>query len=657
MNEGAASMPSYSPPDLQPLQDSDDLFRDDQPIEAYGLIGDCHGAALVGPDGSIDWCCFDRFDAEPLFARLLDRDKGGCFEIRPVGAAAVSRGYVGDTNLLRTDFRTDAGSVRLIDFMAVARHENAAAGDLTRLHPPGWIVRMLHGESGQVRLRLRYQPVGGGMALRTVALRTAGAAVEADGCPVTLHGDVEWRLQGGTALADITLGAGERLCLILAPAAWRRDGDPGELAERMYRDADAFWKEWSGHLGYEGPYRAAVMRSALALKLLTYSPTGAIVAAPTTSLPEGLGTPRTWDYRYCWPRDAALTLFALAKLGHIGEATRFLEFLIGRCRATLPRVPPLFGIDDASVLEETLHGHVRGWMGNGPVRTGNEAFRQHQIDVYGQIVDLAYLYVRLGGTLDDDARAVVSCLADHVAECWREPDAGIWEPRCEPQRHVHSAILSWVALDRAVELIGPRPAWIGARDAILDDIDRNAVHPEGGHLTQVFGGDAVDAALLVAPMVGLPIDDAVMARTVDRIKETLAEGPLVWRYRTDDGLEGEEGAFLLCSFWLVDALLALDRGAEARALFEALADRGNDLGLLSEQMGRDGRFLGNFPQAFTHLGVIHSALALSLYDRLGAAGIRGNHADRAERIVEHDARHRPTAARTTGWQARRSGRR
>jgi GH15 family glucan-1,4-alpha-glucosidase len=354
-----------------------------------------------------------------------------------------------------------------------------------------------------------------------------------------------------------------------------------------------------------------------------------MVAAPTTSLPEALGGCRNWDYRYCWPRDASFVLYALQKLGLEEETEAFFRFLMHAASSTLPCIPPLFAIDGRSWPAERIVEGLEGYMGSRPVHLGNGAVLQHQLDVYGQLLDLIHLQARTGGGPGQLLEHVGVALADHVAANWRNPDHGIWEPRLPPRRHVHSAIMAWVALDRARDLFGPRPAWDRAAEELLAEIRARGVHPRTGVLTQVMDGEALDAAVLVAPMVGLPIGDDVLGRTVDAIAAQLGEGELLWRYRNEDGLPGEEGSFLVCAFWMVDALLALD----ARDRFEALLARGNDLGLFPEEMVTDGTFLGNFPQAFTHLGLVQSALLMELHASGGAAALRGTHADRSLRLA------------------------
>lgn len=628
-------MPEHTSIEAAP---ADGALRDFRPIEDYALIGDCHGAALVARDGSIDWCSFERFDAPPIFSRILDRRHGGWFEIRPWEAARVERRYLGDTNVLETTFHTEGGSIRLVDFMPVGREPSGRPIDHQSLTLPGWVVRTVQGVGGRVRLRVEYRPRYG-FAEELPRLSRAAQQITADGCP-TLHTHIGLEVQGHCARGTFELGAGERRSFILAPEP-RGDGDIEAVADELRRCTERFWSEWSAHAAYQGKYRDAVLRSALVLKLLTYSPSGAIVAAPTTSLPEQIGGIRNWDYRFCWPRDACFALYSLAKLGYRGEAERFFAFMMRAAEERLPRLLPLYGIDGETSLDEHTVRHFEGYRGSSPVRYGNEAVEQHQLDVYGQLIDLVHLHCRLGVPVDARTARVARNIADFVAANWREPDAGLWEPRCPERRYVHSAMMAWVALDRAVQLFGERPHWCEARDAILEDLRTHGIHPRHGYLRQAFDTDATDAAVLLAPMVGLPVGDAVVEATVQRAIEELGSGPLVYRYRTGDGLPGEEGTFLVCAFWLVDALLALDRGEEARKRFEALLACANDVGLLPEEMAPDGTFLGNFPQGFTHLGLVHTALVLDLYEQHGVAGVRGTYADRALRTARQRRRVRP----------------
>lgn len=595
-------------------------------------MGDCHGSALVSRTGSVDWCCLERLDAEPVFCRLLDANRGGFLSVEPLCEFSSHRAYLDGTNILRTTFSTDGGIVAVTDFMPVGRRSGAGVHDYVNLNAPSWLIRVIHCEQGKVPLRVQYRPsIQFG---RQPAFLHAGAGhIEVDSGPVLYHDLPEVDIQGGLATAIIELEAGQRHILIVAPQ--RIEGRcPVEYAERFLGITRAFWEEWIAYCRYKGPYQGAVQRSALALKLLAFAPTGAIAAALTTSLPEEIGGVRNWDYRYCWLRDATLTLYALATLGYGGEANRFSEYLHSVCAATYPNLQIMYGIGgEANLPEETLD-HLEGYRGSRPVRTGNGAYRQCQIDVYGEVLDWALLFHTLGGRFNRGARQMLSSIADFVADHWCEPDQGLWEMRGAPRHHVHGKIMSWVALDRAIRLLGSKPLWEKEKLRILEDVQTHGIDPSGGHLLQAYGCTGTDAALLLAPVVAFPLDQATLEATVTKIERELGQGDFIYRYKDADGLEGGEGAFLICSFWLVNALLRVGRYGDAKALFERLLAHANDVGLYAEEIDPNtGDFLGNFPQAFTHLALIRAATQLELYAQQGPAAMNGSHADRATRTV------------------------
>ena len=596
------------------------------------MIGDCHGSALVSRDGTIDWCALKRFDADPVFCRILDADRGGFWSIRPTGEYQVARSYLPDTNILRTVFTTAGGEVALTDFMPVGRRLDAATHDYVSLNAPGWLIRRIEGLLGAVELTVRYRPSRAFARLPT-ELELADEAVHGEGVP-SLFSDLEFTTEGDTATAQVTLHPG-RFCDLVLAANTVAGQSPTARVSEFFRITRAFWQEWLGYCHYDGPFRDAVRSSALTLKLMTCASSGALVAAPTTSLPQEPGGERNWDYRYCRLRDACATLYSLAVLGYGGEARAFHDYLAGAMPQTLPQIQIMYGMAGESELTERVLDHLEGYRASRPVRTGNGAWSQRQIDVYGQILDLALLYQRLGGRLDEQYRRLLRTFAEFVVAHWQEPDQGIWEMRGPPRHHVHGKLMSWVAMDRARQLFEDDGRdWAGVAERIRAEIVAKGLDPARGHLVQAFDGGC-DAAVLLAPMLGFPLEHEALEQTVDTLEHALGHGDFLMRYLGPDGLGSDEGAFLICSFWLVDARLALGRHDEARALFARLVRCANDVGLYAEAIDpQSGAFLGNFPQASTHLALIGSALNLQIYERRRAAGVARSYADRARRAVE-----------------------
>jgi GH15 family glucan-1,4-alpha-glucosidase len=611
-----------------------------RPLRDYAAVGDCHGVALVSREGSVDWCCLRRFDADPACCRILDVGRGGFLELHPDGEFLSARAYLPATNVLRTTFTTPAGEATATDFMPVGRAPGSRAHDYVTLVAPHRLVRLVEGVRGTVSLALRYRPTVD-WGREPARLAPAAFGVSCNGGPALLT-EAAVTVTGDVAAGTIAVSAGERRAVVLtSDADARLAAVSGAEAARQLAITRAFWEEWADYCRYEGPYRDAVLRSALTLKLLTYAPTGAIVAAATTSLPEGIGGERNWDYRYCWLRDATFTLYALEALGYRGEARRFSRFLTRACTASSPRVQIMYGIGGEIELPERTLDHLDGYRGSRPVRTGNGAYRQRQLDVYSEVLDWAWLLRRLGIRLGAGELALFRTLADFTRDHWDEPGQGIWEMRGPPRHHVYGKIMAWVALDRATRLLGDHDGYLDARRAILAAVREHGIEPGAGNLRQVFDHPGVDAALLMAPDVDFPLDGPTLQATVDAVRRRLGQGDFLRRYEAADGVGGGEGAFLICSFWLVDALLFAGRAAEARELFERMLSHANDVGLFSEEIDpATGEFLGNVPQAFTHLALIHSAVTLALFEKRGPAGLRGTHADRA----------RHAAAGLTGWR-------
>jgi len=611
--------------------DPDRRMPDQPPIQDYALIGDCHGSALVSRAGSIDWCALLRFDADPVFFRLLDAKGGGCWDIQGDDLAWEARDYVGDSNVLCTRFRTATGEFTVTDYMPVGRSRDASAHDYVSLNAPGWLVRRFCCTNGSVRFTIRFLPRSGDFSTEPMPLSLADGRIVCPGGLSLWHGGAA-RITGDGACVDYELRAGQTEDAILAMV--EPMVDPRRWADRLLQTTLSFWREWIEYSRYRGPYQKAVTRSALALKLLTYAPTGALIAAPTTSLPESIGGERNWDYRFCWLRDASFALYSLSAIGYSGETRRFSDFLSRRCFREGSAIRIMYGIQGEPFLPERQLDHLAGFQGSQPVRTGNAASEQLQLDVFGEIFDWADLRVALGARLSKDERAHLACVADHVSNCWRQPDQGLWEVRSGARNFVHGKAMAWVALERAARLLGDRDHWRRQREEILAALRADGCRGTPAYMTQSFESEGTDATLLTLPLLGLPIDRKILAETVRRIEQELQSGPFVYRYRSEDGLEGPEGALFITSFWLVDALLAVDRAAEARDLFEQLLGYANDVGLYSEEIDPGSKaFLGNFPQAFTHLALISSATLLDLYEQEGANGLRGTHADRARRLV------------------------
>jgi GH15 family glucan-1,4-alpha-glucosidase len=594
------------------------------PIGDYALLSDCRSAALVSRAGSVDWLCFPRFDAPSVFGRLLD-DDAGHFSVRPAGQAEVTRRYLDQTMALETTFRTATGSAVLVDALAVGRNDR---GHDLGAGSPGVLLRRLTCTEGQLEVELEYAPrpeyglihplldaVSGGLAARGGADRLLLSA------PVTLAVD------GAGATGRLTLRAGESVGFSLqhgrmwepALRAWSQR----EIAARL-DDTVEGWRSWSRlHQAYEGPWRDLVHHSGCVLQALTFQPTGAIVAAPTTSLPETVGGERNWDYRYTWVRDASLTMEALWVAACPDEANRFFTFLADAAASQLHRGTDLqimFGVGGERDLTERELPHLSGWRRSRPVRVGNGAWEQRQLDVYGELLGAAQRLVDQLGELDPVTRRFLTAAADTAAARWTEKDQGIWEIRGEPRDFLYSKLMCWVALDRAIALAEPLgatdrvPAWTSARDEIRAAILEHGWSDQAGAFTQAFGGDDLDASNLMLAITGfLPGTDPKMKATIDATAERLTDDRgLVYRYLAQDGLEGDEGTFLLCTFWLAQAQALAGEVEAARATFERAVAHVNDVGLLAEEVDVGGaEMIGNYPQAFSHIGLVNAAWAIA----------------------------------------------
>jgi GH15 family glucan-1,4-alpha-glucosidase len=604
-------------------EDRRDRRADHVPIGDYALIGDCRGAGLVSRDGSLDWLCFPRFDSPPVFAALLDVEGGGRFRVRPVGDFRSERRYLPDTNILETTFRAAGGAFALRDLMPVASEGEKRAS----LSPDHQVLREVEGLEGEVEVEVLYEPRPEYGRL-CPALRQRGALGlhgEAAGALLLLRSELPLVLSADrrSARGRARIRAGERkyLSFVYGEEAPAVIPPLGELARQRVERSQRWWRAWTARITYRGPYRQAVVRSALALKLLSYAPSGAIIAAPTTSLPEKMGGSRNWDYRYCWLRDASFTLRALFALGYRDEGDAFLSWLLHATRLTWPQLQVLYDVYGEARVPERELGHLAGYAGSRPVRVGNDAAEQLQLDVYGEVLDAVALHAERGGRLDGDTRRLLNDLGRTVCRRWREPDDGIWEVRSGRAHHTHSKALCWVALDRLVRLHGaghldgPVDLYRTERAAIRAEIERRGYNVRLGSYTRTFDGDELDASLLTLPLYGyIDAKHPRMRATFDRIRERLARGSLVYRYAagTADGLPAGEGAFGICGFWAVECRARAGDVAGARRAFEELLACANDVGLFAEEIDPEtGAALGNFPQAFTHIGLINAALALA----------------------------------------------
>lgn len=581
------------------------------PIEAYALIGDTRTAGLVGINGSLDWLCLPRFDSGACFAALLGEDRHGRWSLAPrERPRATRRRYRGDTLILETEFETASGTVRLVDCMPPDE-------DIPN------VIRMVEGVSGRVAIHME-------LVIRfdygwvVPWVQRADGALHAIGGPdaLTLHTRVATHGEGLTTVADFEVAAGDRIPFVLT---WHPShlAPPDPLdAEAALRASEQWWRDWGSRCTYDGPWRDAVVRSLITLKALTYTPTGGIVAAATTSLPECLGGVRNWDYRYTWLRDATFTLYALLLSGYQDEAAAWRDWLLRAVAGSPNQLQIMYGVAGERRLPELSLDWLPGYAASGPVRIGNGAVRQRQLDVYGEVMDALH-HGRTTGLASPDATWQLQIkLMEFLETHWDEPDEGIWEVRGPRRQFTHSKVMAWVAFDRGIKAIerrgfpGPLERWRAIRDTIRRDVLAKGYDSARNTFTQSFGSPHVDAALLMIPLVGfLPASDARVRGTVAAIERELLEHGFALRYRSehiDDGLPPGEGVFLLCSFWLADNYALMGRLDDARALFERLLALRNDVGLLAEQYDpASGRLLGNFPQAFSHVGLINTAFNLT----------------------------------------------
>jgi len=598
------------------------------PIAEYALISDCHSCALVSLDGSIDWCTFHRFEARPVFARILDWSKAGFFRIAPIDDDyEPTRRYLPGTNVLETTFTSERGTLVLTDFFSYrvpGPEEDAHAA-----HPDHQLIRIARCTEGEVPVKVKLVPRFD-YGLTTPRLETLDSdlvVVYGGADALVLQSELPFgHAERSATTGNRTLHAGEEAFVVLTYQL------PHELSPRRltkeevttrFETTTRTWKAWSDRCVYDGPYRDQVVRSALVLKALTNAPTGSIVAAATTSLPEEVGGERNWDYRFSWLRDSALTLNALFALGYTEEAHAYMAWLERTTAGRAQELQIMYGVGGERLLPEVELDWLEGYRGSRPVRIGNGAAQQFQLDVFGELLDTAWLYRRHGGEIDDVFWELLRDVADVVGEKWSQPDNGIWEIRGDPRHFTYSKVMAWVAVDRVIKLAeldgreADLPRLTSLRDEIRALVECDGVDPASGTFVQSFAdGGKLDASNLMIPIVGFVSHDDPRARaTFERIADELSADGFVYRYLTDgvDGLAGEEATFTICSFWLVECLARAGETERARALFERLVGFCNDVGLLAEEIDpHTGDLIGNFPQAFSHLGLIQAAIALDV---------------------------------------------
>ncbi|HKE17864.1 MAG TPA: glycoside hydrolase family 15 protein [Kofleriaceae bacterium] len=600
------------------------------PIEQYGLIGDLHTAALVGQNGSIDWLCLPTFDSPSVFAAILDHAKGGRFRIAPADDEVSGKQfYWPETNVLVTRFLAASGAVELVDFMPLGEAQ------VEKRHHE--IIRQVHAVRGEVAMRMECRPAFNyARDPHETHLLSGGAHFHSASASLGLATGVPLELLADGVTARFTLREGESAVFVLRKVTPGEEGDvlSTDQAEVAFRQTVEFWRAWMARCKYQGRWREIVHRSLLCLKLLTFEPTGAIVAAPTASLPEGIGGVRNWDYRYTWIRDSAFTIYALLRVGYHEEATRYMQFLKSLSMEGGPGpgglLQIMYGIDGRRTLTEETLDHLEGYRGSRPVRVGNAAYGQLQIDIYGELLDSIYLYDKHGVPISYELWLTVRTLADWVAANWDMPDEGIWESRGGRRHYVYSRLMCWVALDRAVRLARKRslPAdvagWARTRDAIFEQIMTRGWSEVQRAFVQSYGSESLDAANLMMSLTLFlsPMDPRLLGTLEATMRPPHAGGllsnSLVFRYDAalgTDGLHGDEGTFNMCTFWLVEALTRAGRYDrkrldQARLMFERMLGFANHLGLYAEETGARGEALGNFPQAFTHLALVSAAFNL-----------------------------------------------
>jgi GH15 family glucan-1,4-alpha-glucosidase len=588
-----------------------------KPISDYGIIGNMLSCALIGKDGSIDWCCLPRFDSPSVFAAILDDEKGGQFSINPQLPFESHQAYVLDTNVLQTTLTTETGTATVTDFMPCSPNTQGRAVRLHEIH------RLVECSQGEVPLEAAFAPkLNYARGTTSLDVSKRGVAVRNGSETLALSSSVPFAKRGDHALARFNLRQGGKATFVLQYGSHRPLSITVHNSATKLENTTAYWKQQAEGCIFSGPWREAIVRSYLALHLMVYSPTSAIIASPTTSLPEEIGGERNWDYRYAWLRDASLTINSFALLGHKEEAIGFMNWLLNVCGRCGPKAQILYDIDFEDPLDEQVLGHLKGYRHSKPVRIGNGAYQQRQLDVFGEVLEAAYNYLNIGVYIGAKDWEFLESFVNAACELWQQPDSGIWEVRGGPYHFVHSKLMCWVALDRGIKIaerLGHKKSltyWRKIAQEIRDDILDKGWNSKRHAFTQHYDTEALDASNLLMPLFGfLPISDERIKSTIDRTVAELSSNGLLRRYKTgetDDGLRGSEGAFLWCTFWLVRNLLRLGRSEEATQVYNRLLGFRNHLGLLSEMVDpNSGESLGNFPQALTHLAVIIAGMELT----------------------------------------------
>jgi GH15 family glucan-1,4-alpha-glucosidase len=592
-------------------------------IESHGVIGDMHSVALVGIDGTIDWCCLPRFDSPSVFAALLDDQKGGFCRLAATAESRLRQMYLPESNVLVTRFLNPDGVCEVTDFMPVSRASGGPAEQDVRQ-----IVRIASAVRGDVRFRFECRPAFDYARQNHGAeKRPHGILFTAGNCRLFAASEREMGIDNNAAVTEFTLKPGESAAFILRYAEGNANAEDGyQRHEDLLSETLRFWRDWMAKNQYQGRWREMVSRSALVLKLLTYQPTGAIIAAPTTSLPEQIGGVRNWDYRFTWVRDAAFTIYSLVRLGFSGEAEAFANFIQQRAseagESADGPLNVLYTISGTHKIEETTLDHLAGYRDSKPVRAGNAAVDHLQLDIYGELLDSLYLINKYGTPISWDMWVQIERMLDWVAKNWRRPDRSIWEVRGGLEQFTYSKVQCWVALDRGLRIARQRSfpsdiaLWLSERNNIYRDVMEKSWNGKRQAFTQFYGSDSLDASALMIPVLKfISPRDPRMTSTIDAVCKDLVSDTLVRRYRigqaAGDGLPGDEGTFTVCSFWLVEAHARAGRLEEAQLLFEKMLTYANHLGLFAEEIGPTGEALGNFPQAFTHLGLISAAVNLN----------------------------------------------